>query len=279
MLDWSAEWEQAHRRSPLRVTPLNAPGWLKFWNNDARFYLDGIKMQAALYYEVVERLTSEGWLGRDDDVLDIGAGPGTYSLPLARRARSVTALDEAEGMLRALRDDCIAQGIDNVTTVRGRWGEVDVGTEHDLALAALCPAVTSAASLLSMEQATRSKCCYVTVCPGEWMRPRNELWEMLIGKFVPSDAYSVKYPLNILLEAKRCPELFRVAAGTETRHPEQEVVDHFVRYFGIFVEMDRSKVKIVEDYVRPRAENGIVVSKGQKCLYMLCWCRPENGIS
>lgn len=75
-----------------------------FWSKDAKSYLEDVKKEAAFYERVVKRIQNEGWIERTDEVLDIGSGPGTFALLMASHVRSVTALDEAPGMLDVLQE-------------------------------------------------------------------------------------------------------------------------------------------------------------------------------
>jgi hypothetical protein len=63
-------------------------------------------------------------LARPDSTwLDIGAGAGRYSLPLALRVRQVIAVEPSAGMRRALRTGLDEHGLDNVRVVPGTWPE------------------------------------------------------------------------------------------------------------------------------------------------------------
>ena len=71
-------------------------------------------------------------------VLDIGSGPGTVALPLARQVKEVTALDFSEKMLAALQQSARRQGLTNVTTRQLAWEDdwQQAGLPgHDVALA------------------------------------------------------------------------------------------------------------------------------------------------
>ena len=57
----------------------------------------------------------------EDTVLDVGAGTGRHTIPLARHARRVTALDPSPAMLGFLREDVASQGLTNVDVVEGGW--------------------------------------------------------------------------------------------------------------------------------------------------------------
>lgn len=67
--------------------------------------------------------------------LDVGAGCGALAIPLARRLRSVTALEPSPAMARELRRWAADVGLDNVAVVEAAWGEVRV-RPHDLVLCA-----------------------------------------------------------------------------------------------------------------------------------------------
>src|SRR5258706_7209763 len=54
-------------------------------------------------------------LSMDDDVLEIGPGPGVLTAALADRARSVTAVEIDERMVAVLRETVCS--LDNVTVV------------------------------------------------------------------------------------------------------------------------------------------------------------------
>lgn len=273
MIDWGKEWKSAHERSPLRVTPLNADKWSRFWSEDAEYYLKAVRESSGFNQKVIDRLAAEGWIEPGDEILDIGSGPGTYAIPMSRRVRSITALDEAEGMLIALRNEAFARGIDNISTVHRSWPDFPEMNRYDLVLAALTPAVRTAEGLFAMEIASRSKCCFITACPCEWMDLRNELWRKVVGEFVPSDAGSIKYPLNLLLEADRRPELYFVAADVVERNSEMELIDHYLRYFRIFTDMTSEKEEVVRERISSQSQDGIFTIQGSRCLYLLCWTR------
>jgi len=67
--------------------------------------------------------------------LDVGAGCGALAIPLARRLRSVTALEPSPAMARELRRWAVEAGLDNIAVVETAWGEGRVGA-HDLVLCA-----------------------------------------------------------------------------------------------------------------------------------------------
>jgi precorrin-6B methylase 2 len=67
--------------------------------------------------------------------LDVGAGVGALTLPLARRLEAVTALEPAPAMRAELTANVERAGLHNVTCVPAGWGEAEL-PPHDLVLVA-----------------------------------------------------------------------------------------------------------------------------------------------
>ena len=63
---------------------------------------------------------------RRSTVIDVGAGPGRFTLTLAPHVAAVTAVDFSRGMLDVLRRQARALGLTNVTCVHGPWQDVYV---------------------------------------------------------------------------------------------------------------------------------------------------------
>jgi len=59
-------------------------------------------------------LVSKIQLGEDDTVFDIGCGNGTITIPLAKKAKSVTALDSSMNMLEILQKKAAVEKLSNI---------------------------------------------------------------------------------------------------------------------------------------------------------------------
>ena len=70
------------------------------------------------FLDVVRRYTRP-----EDTVLDVGAGTGRHTLPLAREVVRVVAIDPSPAMLRFLREEIAAAGLSNVEVIEGAWPE------------------------------------------------------------------------------------------------------------------------------------------------------------
>jgi 23S rRNA (uracil1939-C5)-methyltransferase len=75
---------------------------------------DFVQVNGALNTTMVARALAELDPQPDDAVLDLFCGLGNFSLPLARRARAVVAVEGDDGLVRRARDNAIRNGIANV---------------------------------------------------------------------------------------------------------------------------------------------------------------------
>ncbi len=77
-----------------------------------------------------------GMLPPGGSLLDVGAGTGRASLPLAVEGWALTAVEKNPGMAQGLREEAQRLGVE-VTVVEGAWPDVaDEAGEHDVAMAA-----------------------------------------------------------------------------------------------------------------------------------------------
>jgi len=71
-------------------------------------------------------------------VLDIGCGPGTLAIPLAKKALSATALDFSSEMLKHLKKSADQSGLNNIRYFNSSWQDAFDGKlleQHDVVVA------------------------------------------------------------------------------------------------------------------------------------------------
>ena len=104
------------------------------------------------------RAGGAGSRGPTRTVLDVGSGPGRFSLLIAPRAKAVTAVDPSRKMLEILRKRAREQGIGNIRTVLGKWQEVEVEPADVVLCSHVVTLVADAAPFLTkLHAAAREK--------------------------------------------------------------------------------------------------------------------------
>ncbi len=134
----------------------------------------------------------------DDTVLDIGAGIGRWSIPMAMACRKVTALDAHPPMLELLRENAAAENIRNIETVLDDWATAEVASHcHVLSSHSVYNSPDIAGFVRKMEACALKTCYLVMRVP-----PHNgiigELSRRIHGTFHDSPNFIVGY--NALLQ-------------------------------------------------------------------------------
>lgn len=98
----------------------------EFWDRRAERYAANASSTVADGDPFLRRLRAV--TGGSSTAIDVGAGTGRYSVPLATGVGHVTAVDPSAGMLAVLKRDAVELGLSNLTTVEATWEEADTAT-------------------------------------------------------------------------------------------------------------------------------------------------------
>jgi ubiquinone/menaquinone biosynthesis C-methylase UbiE len=144
-------------------------------------------------------------------VLDIGAGPGTLALPLARRVRQVTAVEPSLAMVKRLEMHIAEEGISNIRILSKKWEDLsdeEVG-EHDLVIASYSLSfLDMREALLKMDRlAKRQVILFWFAGVPSWERIRVDLYPQIFGRehvcHPMSDVlYNLLYSLGIYADVQ-----------------------------------------------------------------------------
>lgn len=150
---WAELWRELASRD-IQASDEGAAQMVERWRGVARKLDSGGKQDPdPLLDHVLARLTPEM------TVLDVGAGIGRWALPMARRARHVTAVEPLTGMRQVLVERAAAQGIPNLEVLDVPWLAAPVAP-HDAVVAAHATYTTTdlLGFVRKMEEAARRSC-------------------------------------------------------------------------------------------------------------------------
>ncbi|HHD10926.1 MAG TPA: class I SAM-dependent methyltransferase [Deltaproteobacteria bacterium] len=119
-----------------------------YWNRiKARWYRRGLEYSnfAQTVLTKILPLTEEC-----RSFLDVGAGCGTLSIPLARAGKRVTALDPSPHMIEILKEDMKRLGIKNIRPIVAEWGERKI-PPHDVVICANVPELLKGSERFPLE--------------------------------------------------------------------------------------------------------------------------------
>lgn len=128
-----------------RLSPGRGAVGPSFWNSRARKFAASMSDTAARDPFLVRVRKAAG---RTSTVLDVGAGPGRFSLAMAPRVAEVVAVDSSAVMIDLLAKRARKLGLANVRGVVGRWEDVDVPVADVVICSYVLPLVADAAGFL-----------------------------------------------------------------------------------------------------------------------------------
>ncbi len=236
-LDWNEMYRQARQEKSWKSK--GAADWDRKAASFAR------RTEKSIYTEKFLALLRPG---RSWSVLDVGCGPGTLALPLARRVARVTALDFSARMLDILRERAARAGTGNITVCHAGWGDDwrarGIG-RHDVAIASRSLAVPDLRAAL--EQLCRHARCRVVVTD----RVRH-------GPFDPDAFAAVGRPLrpgpdyihtvNLLYQMGFLPSVEYIVLEEEMAYTTPD--EALESYRWMFRDLSPEEEKRLQKYVR-----------------------------
>lgn len=276
---WAKLWQEARENSPVtRRRCRSEEEMVDNWNRRARWFArrtgneQGRKRQKA----VLDMLKRKGALGPGMKVLDIGAGPGNYAIPMARMCGQVTALEPAAEMVKILEDRARAEQVDNITVMQRTWQEVRVeedglAGQFDLVFASMTPGVQDPETLQKMIAASK-KFCYLSSFSGRrWGKPYRDLWQRFFNEDMGDSPGDIIYPFGFLYAMGYRPDLSFFTVHRVNEEPVEEAVENLSRFFWSYMDITPEVKQVIEQYVAERAQNGIFYTETNFCHGMMLW--------
>ena len=275
-IDWNTIWrEQRKQHHEANRNSTDA----SFWDaKDAarRFY----RMAQENNGERVEKTLRDMPLIPSSRVLDVGAGPGTLAIPIARQVNHVTAVEPSEGMRSVFDEELAAKRIGNIDVVPKRWEDVSVADDlsppYDVVFASYSLDVPDIEEAVRKLEEASSRYVYIYWFAGEtsWDAMSRELWPLLHGSsFVPSPKCDIIY--NVLYSMGIYPDIETFPFRHINRFADlDEAVDHFApRCFAGTEEQKEVLRQYLERYAR--TDGDTVIVPGYSTRVKIWWEKAE----
>ncbi len=276
--DWEKTWEEIYdgRRRTMRGDSDER----EYWSLRAEDFSDSRSTNAFEYgRRVLEKLWGAA-VGPDSVVLDVGAGPGTFVIPFARRVRRIDALEPAPGMVATIRKNAELNGIENFRVIESTWQEAGLtkpGRRYDLVIGSLVLFVFRDLwrQLTRMEEASRGFCCIVTGVKG-LQAGEDELWSRLMGDRPCPWSSGLEFPLvfNLLHSKGRAANVGIIRYASE-RSVENKV-RHRTFFFQRYRELAPEEKQLIHEHYAARARGGRVREDGRAAVTW--WPVPDGDV-
>ena len=189
-VDWVELWRQLSTRFRKSVSHKH-DRQTDAWEQMARDFDASVKRRWQQPDQLLEFVLKH--LRPQETVVDIGAGTGGWSIPMARVAREVTAVEPSPSMMAMLRENAAAAGLSNLHLVQARWEEAEVEPQ-DVALCShgMYASPDLVGFVRKMERCARRSCFLVMRVPSHH-GVMGELSQLIYGQWHDSPNFVVAY--------------------------------------------------------------------------------------
>ncbi len=273
---WENHWQSAIKQSPLRkhLKTDNMQRWNKMAAGFAERTSDQESEEKRL--KTIQWLMAQGALTPGARVLDIGAGPGNWSLLLAQNAGHVTALEPADAMADILQGRIDADGIANITIDRRTWQAVDLGVDHwqgafDLVFASMTPGIDGPANLRKMMAACRGF-CYLSAFSGRgWQQWYGDLWRAVFNESPDGYPGDIIHPFNLVYAMGYRPDLQFNFWEREITLTRDKAMEDFCIHLEAYTELTDEVTAKVSAFLDEQCRNSTFTHQRDGCQGMMVW--------
>jgi SAM-dependent methyltransferase len=210
--NWAALWRELAEAQVGSWSKHNDPRKQgDAWREKARSYDAGVRRRWAKPDSSRKRIAQ--WLQDNpgSTALDVGAGPGSWTVLMAGYAREVTAVDPSLAMLEVLKENVAAAGLTNVNVVQAPWPDAEV-TMHDMSFCshAMYGSLDLPAFVRRMIAVTR-RTCFLNLRAPTHDGLMAQASRRIRGHMYDSPNFQVAY--NVLLEMGICANVLMEDSG------------------------------------------------------------------
>ncbi len=268
---WDKAWQLQRQESSLYRGGYDQAAWTDFWNQFAPSYHKILEALMPANQKLVRSWKDQGLIDAGTCALDVGAGPGTYTLPLAEEAGRVTALDTSAGMLDTLKQEAAARQLGNIRVKLADWQDAWGQKEYDLVLAANCPAISDRKNLFKMNELSRKFALLICYAGKVRTTLRYALWKEIMGEEMQGRGFDISYPFNILYQEGFYPHLSFVEQAYRYSEKTETVFQNYCYYFKIFGQEGARVQRILDQFLAKRENGGLVEERMSYRLALLWW--------
>jgi len=206
-IDWSARWKQLIED---RATLASGHADAHYWDRRARSFARSTHARADEFLEVLQP-----YLRPNRTLIDVGAGTGRHTTPLAEKLEWVTAVEPSEGMRSHIPQR------DNITIIASSWEDAEVAPADFVICSHVMYGVAEPVPFVEkMERSARER-VFVMMRETDLPHPAAELRRRLVGEAGPRlPRFSELFML--LVQMRIAPDVNYLRYPIVTRYADME---------------------------------------------------------
>jgi len=271
-VNWENAWKEM-RQERMKKPKVSYDD--EFFKKSAKDFSERIKLNDYEFGRKPTEILNEVIDG-NFEVLEIGTGPGTLTIPLAKKVKKITGIEFAERNIKNLKSNLKEQNLSNVEIVNKKWEKIEdneIKEKFDLVICShFLWQIKDVDSLLKrMENASKRYCSIIQPCGRD--ETVKEIFEKIsnqsyTGQFEPDADY---FSYVILREWGRLVNV-KYFDYTFERNLEEQV-RNIASFIGRFYEVDAVLEKRIKNYLLEVSEDGIYREENQAAVL---WWQPEK---
>ena len=221
------------------------------------------------------RLIEKLNISKEDTVLDLGCGEGSITIPLAKKAKSVTGVDSAYKMLEILNEKAQKENINNIKTIEEDLTKITVDNigKHDIVVASRSlNGVLNIKETIANINEIANKYVYITLFgPNNWKIER-EFYESIDKEYFEFPSH--RYFFNILVDMGIHPNVENLNIGQERQYESvEEALESGKWRLDSLNDKEKEQLyKYLEDILEEN-EDGKLSNPDDKADWVLYWWR------
>jgi ubiquinone/menaquinone biosynthesis C-methylase UbiE len=269
---WADFWRQAMPADG------RGPRQASFWDRRAERYAENVSSdrREGKQKAVLDLIEGTGLKLEGAEVLDIGAGPGTLALPLARMGARVTAVDISAEMLKRLEKRAAEESLTSVRTILSPWKDIDLDAagflgKFDLVIASMTPAISGPEAFDKLLDASKGVCYYSGWVSRKWDHAYYELYRTLFNEEFKEGTHGFYLPFMYLYMMGYRPVVKIKHDLWKSDETVDDMVDTVSGFFSSTKDIDEEMKGRMREYFRERSKDGRYHAETLAVTGMMAW--------
>lgn len=249
------------------------------WNKRAETFgkdLDG-KRKNKKDADFFKLLGDAGFNPEGATVLDIGCGPGTLTLPLARAGAKVTSLDISTKMLERLKETAENENL-SINPIKCSWWTADIDSlgfrnAFDLVIASFTPGIRDVETFDRMIACSKKYCYYSNFIRRDPVKIPSDIYIHIL-KTTPENEFFAAgffYPFMYLYTLGYHPIVKLDHKAEDSSQNCDEAADNTIGYLEMKHELSDESREKIKEYYKNISENNVYNIHSDTYKGMMIW--------